>query len=271
MASALAPLPFRDATVTRCCSCRSRCSVTVEDVTADPRSSQTDSRLAARCAAIASLGAAVIHFAVVPMHWRDWAPSGVFFVALAIFQLLWAFLAWIRPGALVLAAGIAVNAGAAGLWVTACVSGPPAGPAVGQPETVGAAGISVLLLQCYVVMGAAWAWARKYHPEQVSVVGRALVLMGANALMAGAVTIGLVATTQGHHHHHHGAVVEARGEHPATHQGPAQQRENPMPAPAPQQPVTDMGLRGGEPAPTAPSAPAGSDTAEDGHLHHHDG
>ena len=123
---------------------------------------KTDSRLAARCAAVASLGAGVIHVAVTPMHWRDWLPSA------------------------------------------------------GQPEAVGTAGIAVLLLQCYVVMGAAWAWSRKYEPEEVSGFGRALVLMGANTIVAGAVTVGVVASLQGHHNHHHGGAVEAQGGHHGT-------------------------------------------------------
>ena len=178
---------------------------------------KTDSRLAARCAAVASLGAAVIHVAVAPMHWRDWLPSGVFFAALATFQLIWAFLAWSRPGVWVLAAGIATNATAATLWVMSCLIGPPVGPSAGQPEAVGAAGICVLLLQIYVVMGAAWSWLRKFEPEAVSGFGRALVLVGANTVMAGAVTVGLAASLQGHHNHHHGGATEAQGSHHATH------------------------------------------------------
>jgi hypothetical protein len=177
---------------------------------------KTDSRLAARCAAVASLGAGVIHVAVTPMHWRDWLPSGVFFAVLATFQLIWAFVAWSRPGTLVFAAGIAANAGAAALWVMSCIAGPPVGPSAGQPEAVGTAGIAVLLLQCYVVMGAAWAWSRKYEPEEVSGFGRALVLMGANTIVAGAVTVGVVASLQGHHNHHHGGAVEAQGGHHGT-------------------------------------------------------
>ena len=43
---------------------------------------RTDYRLATRAAAIASLGAAVIHFAVTPEHWRDWLPSGLFFASI---------------------------------------------------------------------------------------------------------------------------------------------------------------------------------------------
>lgn len=210
-------LQIRNSTVMCCCSRWSGRCVMV-DAMASGITSKTDSRLAARCAAIASLGAAVIHFAVTPMHWRDWVPSGMFFAALATFQLVWAFFVWARPAALVLAAGIAANAGAAVLWVMSCITGPPVGPSAGQPEAVGAAGICVLLLQCYVVMGAGWSWARKYQPEEVSGFGRSLVLMGANTVMAGAVTVGLVASLQGHHHHHHGAAVEAQGEHHAGHE-----------------------------------------------------
>lgn len=179
---------------------------------------KTDSRLAARCAAVASLGGAVIHFAVTPMHWREWLPSGVFFAALATFQLIWAFVAWSRPSTLVLAAGIAANAAATGLWVMSCITGPPFGPSAGQPEAVGAAGICVLLLQSYVMMGAGWAWLRKHQPEEVSGFGSALVLMGANTVMAGAVAVGLAGSLQGHHHHHHGGAVEAQSEHHAAHE-----------------------------------------------------
>lgn len=277
-----------------------RRSVGARDVT------WTDSRLAARCAAVASFGAAVIHFAVTPMHWRDWLPSGVFFAALATFQLVWAFFAWSRPGALVLSAGIVANVGAAGLWVMACVSGPPFGPAAGEPEAVGAAGICVLLLQCYVVMGSAWAWSRKYQADEVSGLGRSVVLMGASTIMAGAVTVGLAASLQGHGHHHHGAAVEAQGGHHATPEANMEGHQHPLEAQVPdadgvrtpplplQQdgqglPVTDMSLDmdadqghsapADSPvvAPGAKTAPPESESPEsdsggetDGHQHHHD-
>ena len=268
---------------------------------------KTDSRLAARCAAVASLGAAVIHFAVTPMHWRDWLPSGLFFAALAIFQLLWAVVAWLRPGARVLSAGMTVNAGAAALWVTSCITGPPVGPSAGQPEAVGAAGISVLLLQCYVVMGAGWSWSRKHQPEQVSGFGRALVLMGANTLIAGAVTVGLAASLQGQQHHHHGVATEAQGEHHATHEAHmdggthiGETKRPPGPTPEAGLPVTDMALdtegdhnpadavappAGGagrptpaavapaaQPEPVQPQQPAADSNhgEADGHQHHHD-
>lgn len=187
---------------------------------------RTDSRLAARCAAIASAGAAAIHFAVAPMHWGHWLPSGVFFVSIALLQLIWVFLVWSRPTALVFAVGVVVNVGAVALWIHSRTAGVPFGPAAGQPEAVDAAGICVLLLQCYVVMGATWAWVRRSRAEQVSGLGRALVLLGANAVMVAAVTTGLASSLYGHNHHPHGP-AQAEDSHQVTHGPPVQGHQHP--------------------------------------------
>ena len=211
---------------------------------------KTDGRLAARCAAVTSLGAGLIHLVVAPVHWRDWVFSGLFFVAIALFQLVWAFLAWSRPTALVLGAGVAVNAAALALWVTSRTGGVPFGPFAGQPEAVDAAGICVLLLECYVVMGAGWAWIRGYRAEQVSGFNRAAVLLAANAVMVGAVAVGVGSTLQGHAHDHHEGATEAQGGHPAT-------PEHPAPQPVEEGlPVTDMSLDADAVSPTTTPAPA---------------
>lgn len=218
--------------------------------------SRTDSQLAARCAAVASLGAAVIHFGVTPMHWRDWLPSGLFFVSIAVFQLLWALIVWSRPASLVLVGGIVANVVSAGLWVVSRAVGAPFGPYAGQPEAVEAGGICVLLLQCYVVMGAGWAWLQRDRSEEVSSFSRGAVLLGVNTVMAGAVTVGMVTSLQGHHHHH--GVAEAQGDHhtghgahmPGHHDAdsasvPESAPSNPTTSPGPVEsgrPVTDMSL-----------------------------
>lgn len=243
---------------------------------APPEAGKTDSRLAARCAAIASFGAAVIHIAVAPMHWRDWLPAGVFFVALALFQLIWALVIWTRPMGWLLTVGILVNGASVALWATSRTAGPPVGPFAGQPEAVDTAGICALLLQCYVVMGAAWAWMRSMEAHQVPAFGRAAVLLGANTVMAGAVTVGLASLFGGGGHHHHGT-VEVQAEHHATPE------KNPQPVgsePA-SAPVTDMGLQTGDgvaesfpeagvgqsPAPEVPEESA--EEARESQAHHH--
>lgn len=229
------------------------------------RPTGTDSRLAAHCAAIASAGAGVLHLVVTPSHWRDWAPSGWFFLGLALIQLGWAALAWSKTAAWLMAVGIAVNGGAAVLWVTSCVAGPPVGPSAGHPETVGAAGICVLLLECYAVMGAAWSWLRHREAREIAVPARAAVLVGANTVMAGAVLLGLVGGLHGQHQHHgpHDTAADRGADHGADHGA----GRGPVP-PAPEQalPLTDMGAPVDAPAAPQPGGAAGAD----GHDHHHD-
>src|SRR5215208_7104884 len=110
---------------------------------------KTDSGLAARLAATASLGVAVIHFAVVPTHWKEWIPSGLFFVSIALFQLTWARVLLARTTTAVLAAGL-----------------------------------FALLLEVYVVMGVGWMWYRGHYPEPISAFANAIVLLGLGAVIA---------------------------------------------------------------------------------------
>ncbi len=161
---------------------------------------KTDGALAARVAALASLGAAAIHLAAVPMHWQLWLPAGVFFAAIAAFQVIWALAVLVRPGAFILLAGIVANLVSAALWVVASTVGVPFGPHAGVPESVSAAGICALLLECYVVMGAAWVWHRGHRAEQVSGFGNGIVLTGAATVMASAVTLGVASGIQNDHH-----------------------------------------------------------------------
>lgn len=217
---------------------------------------QTDSGLAARCAAIASAGAGLIHFAVMPGHWLDWMPAGLFFALAAVFQLMWAFLAWSRPRPLLLAVGMAVNAGIAALWVASRTGGLPFGPRAGVPEAVDAASICVLLLECYVVMGAGWAWLQDYEPEAVSRFRSALVLLGANGVIAGTVCVGVASSFAGDHDHHAPAEAQrgARTQVPHQHLPPVYRHSDPavapgappaLPTPQPGDEglvVTDMGM-----------------------------
>ena len=190
-----------------------------------PRAAKkTDSRLAARLAAIASLGAAVIHFAVVPTHWQEWMPSGLFFVSIALLQLIWALVVVARPTTAVLAAGIAANVGAAALWALSRTAGAPFGPHAGEPELVQAAGLCALLLEIYVVMGAGWVWYRGHQPELISAFANAIVHFGAGTVIAAAATAGVASGLQHGHHEPAGAEPEHHkpsiGQHDGHHDHP---------------------------------------------------
>ncbi|HET6735615.1 hypothetical protein [Mycobacterium sp.] len=182
---------------------------------------KTDSGLAARLAAIASLGAAVIHFAVVPTHWKEWVPSGLFFVSVALFQLIWARVLLARTTTAVLAVGILGNVGAAGLWVVSRTAGAPFGPHAGEPEFVQAAGLCTLLLEVYVVMGAGWVWYRGRQPAPIPAFANAIVLVGLGAVVASAATLGVASGLQHGHHtpagaepdHHTSTIGRGDGDH----------------------------------------------------------
>lgn len=188
------------------------------------------SGLAVRLAAIASLGAAVIHFAVVPAHWKEWIPSGLFFVSIALFQLIWARVVLARTTTAVLAAGIVGNVGAAALWAHSRTAGAPFGPHAGQPELVQAAGLCALLLEVYVVMGAGWVWYRGHQREPISAFANAMVLLGLGAVIASAATVGV---TSGLRDDHHGPAGAEPEQHTSTVGHIDGHHDHPEPATAP--------------------------------------
>ena len=217
-----------------------------------PRAARTtDGWLAARLAAVASLGAALIHFAVVPAHWQEWPQAGLFFVAIALFQLIWARVVLARTTPPVLAAGIIVNVGALALWAVSRTAGAPFGPHAGEPEVVQGADLCALLLQIYVAMGAGWVWYRGRQKAPIPAFANAVILVGAVAVIALASTVG-VASGLRHGDHappgaepgHHGRVGHAGGHHsqpepaavpPTVAQldAPAAPAQAPPPAPKP--------------------------------------
>ena len=208
----------------------------------------------------------MIHFAVTPAHWSDWLPSGVFFASIAVFQLIWAFLAWTRPPAVLLAAGIVANASFAALWVWSRTAGEPFGPNAGEPEPVQAAGICALLLECYIVMGAAWAWFRGDQAAPVSGVGSALVLLGANTVVAAAVTAGVASGLQGHNHHD--GPDEALSEYQDPHSEHTVGHHNPSEPAVPLD--AQVTAPSTAPAPAGPALPLTEPSHDTDREHHHD-
>ncbi|MGK2879624.1 MAG: hypothetical protein ACSLE6_02100 [Mycobacterium sp.] len=127
-------------------------------------------------------------------------PAGVFFIAIALFQLIWALLVNMRQTPALLAAGILANLGAAVLWALSRTSGPPFGPHAGQPEAVDTAGICTLMLQSYIVMAAGWLWYRRHHAEPISRFSNASLLLTAATVIAFAATAGIASGLMDNHH-----------------------------------------------------------------------
>lgn len=227
---------------------------------------KTDTRLAARLAALASLGAAVIHFAVVPTHWHEWMPAGVFFVGLATFQLIWAWAVLVRATTSVLAAGITLNLAAIAVWALSRTAGAPFGPHAGEAESIQGADLCALLLQIYVVMGAGWVWYRGLRGEPVTAFASAVVLLGAVSVIALASTVGVAS---GLRHDHDGPAGAEAGHH-----GPHVEQADDHHSDPPNSP-TSAPVEKANATPVAPSesveipAPPASNDAHDHHDHDH--
>lgn len=225
--------------------------------------------MAARLAAVASVGAACIHVAVAQAHWQSWPLSGLFFVGLALCQFIWAPAVLVRSSGPVLAFGILLNAGAISVWAQSRSAGPPFGPHAGVPEPVQGADLCALLLQLYVVMGAGWVWYRGSRRRPIPAFANAVVLLGVGGIVLLASTLGVASGLQPGHHGPAGAVSDHHGDAEPTLR-PRGNAEIIVSTP-----TGDLGIPAVPvDAPLPPSAPALAPAAdphdEDGH-HHHDG
>jgi hypothetical protein len=94
-----------------------------------------------------SVGTAAIHFAVVFEHFAEYAPYGVFFLAISWAQLIWpAVLLW-RPSRLWLWLGAAGNAVVLATYVASRTVGLPLGPDLHHAESAGALDVVSCVLE----------------------------------------------------------------------------------------------------------------------------
>jgi hypothetical protein len=104
--------------------------------------------------ALLSMGAAVIHFVVIPGHWEEYWGQGLFFIVAAIAQLLWAVWILVAPSRLIYLAGAAGNAAIVALWIVTRTAGVPAGPGAGEREAVEFADTLATVFEVLLVVGA---------------------------------------------------------------------------------------------------------------------
>jgi hypothetical protein len=84
-----------------------------------------------------SVGAGLIHLAVIPAHLDEGWLFAAFFAAAAAFQLGWAPLHLRRPDRLVRQSGRIVNGLVVAVWLWSRFVGLPIGPEPGLPEAIG--------------------------------------------------------------------------------------------------------------------------------------
>ncbi len=87
-------------------------------------------------AALAAVGAGTVHLAATPVHLRESALLGGFFLALSALQFGYAVAVRYRPGQVLLCLGVLGNAGVVGLWVYTRTVGIPFGISNGEIEAI---------------------------------------------------------------------------------------------------------------------------------------
>ncbi|MGQ0625667.1 MAG: hypothetical protein ACT4PP_13600 [Sporichthyaceae bacterium] len=149
-------------------------------------------------AALASVGAGIIHAAVTPEHTNWWA-SVAFFVTLALFQLGWGgYVVLRKPTPLVLLLGAAVNLAALATWTVSRISGMPFGPHQGVAEPAARADIIASVLGVLVAVGAL-SIARDWRPRSLLTMRPALSA-GAGGLAISALSLVALTGVSGHGH-----------------------------------------------------------------------
>ena len=104
--------------------------------------------------ALFSMGAAVIHFVVIPGHWDEYWGQGLFFIIAAIAQILWAVWVVVAPSRLLYLLGALGNAAIVALWVVTRTYGVPAGPGAGEAEAVEFTDTLATAFEVLLVVGA---------------------------------------------------------------------------------------------------------------------
>jgi hypothetical protein len=104
--------------------------------------------------AVASAGAATIHFAVADQHFAEYFLFGAFFVVVGLAQLGWVVAVVSNPTRTVYLVGAVGNALVAATWVVSRTTGLPFGPEAGDPEPVGIADVVSTVFEVAIVVGA---------------------------------------------------------------------------------------------------------------------
>jgi hypothetical protein len=160
----------------------------------------------ARCwAGFASLGAGLVHLAVVHEHLEEWWVFGVFFAAVGGAQILWALAALAADRAPFLRLVMAGNIALIAWWATSRSVGLPIGPEAWAPEPAARADVLCVVLELATLIALAVAARGVRRPLVTNGgrsrgAGRAVALMFAGALAVSAVTTPALAATESGQH-----------------------------------------------------------------------
>jgi len=128
--------------------------------------------------------AGLIHFAVAPAHFEEWAPFAVCFAVAGVLQVGWAAAFFRAPSFRALAVNAVLAGGLIAVWTLSRTVGLPVGPDAGTPEAVGLADVGATAAEA-VLVAAALGWRRGAAPRWLLPVGAAALALGGLGLVMG--------------------------------------------------------------------------------------
>jgi len=142
--------------------------------------------------ASASTGAAAIHYAVAAEHFEEWWGFGLFFVASAVAQLVWAVVVVASRSRLLIWFGVIGNAAIVVLWIVTRAFGTLVGPEPATPEPIGLADSLATAFEMTIVVAGSWlAWSVRIRPALSS--RRAWVVSGVTLVLT---SVGLLSVLE---------------------------------------------------------------------------
>jgi len=134
-----------------------------------------------------SVGAASIHFAVIEQHFAEYWVYGVFFIAIGLFELVWALLLMAAASRPLYVAGVVVNLLTIVAYVITRTIGVLVGPSAGETEKIGFGDLVSTTFEALIIVGCAVLLLRPW--------GRARVRAAASEAWIGSLAIGVTAFT----------------------------------------------------------------------------
>ena len=142
--------------------------------------------------ASASTGAAAIHYAVAAEHFEEWWGFGLFFVASAVAQLVWAVVVVASRSRPLIWFGVIGNAAIVVLWIVTRTFGTLVGPEPAAPEPIGLADSVATAFEMTIVVAGTWlAWSVRMRPALSS--RRAWVVSGVTLVLT---SVGLLSVLE---------------------------------------------------------------------------
>ncbi len=155
--------------------------------------------------ALASIGAAAIHFGFAPAHLDVNSVHGAFFLTVAWFQLAWGIAVALRPSTLLLRLGVLANVGILGVWVVSRTVGID-----GEVEGYGFPDVAASVLEGAIVVGAVAYLVGALSGRSIPSAVSGAMLGALTVAVAAAASASMLPSVAGDHGAggHHGAAGE---------------------------------------------------------------